>query len=86
MGVRGGICSAAGRGLMGFDIGDLGDKAKDFLESDQVQDALKSEQAEDISDNVLDKLEEVADDATGGKFSDQISAARDAADGAVGTD
>ncbi|MAT17542.1 MAG: antitoxin protein [Leifsonia sp.] len=71
---------------MGFDIGDLGDKAKDFLESDQVQDALKSEQAEDISDNVLDKLEEVADDATGGKFSDQISAARDAADGAVGTD
>ena len=86
MGVRVGICSAAGRGLMGFDIGDLGDKAKDFLESDQVQDALKSEQAEDISDNVLDKLEDVADDATGGKFSDQISAARDAADGAVGTD
>ena len=28
MGVRVGICSAAGRGLMGFDIGDLGDKAK----------------------------------------------------------
>ena len=71
---------------MGFDLGDIGDKAKDFLESDQVKDALDSDQAEDISDNVLDKLEDVVDDVTGGKFNDQISDARDAADDAVGND
>jgi len=48
-----------------------------------VQGALKSEQAEDISDGILDKLEDAVEGATGHKFDDQIKAARDAADGAV---
>ena len=65
-------------------IEDLAGEAQKFLGSEQVQSALKSTQAEDISDNILDKLEDAVDAATGGKFNDQIKAARDAADGAVG--
>jgi hypothetical protein len=65
-------------------IEDLAGEAQNFLGSEQVQSALKSSEAENISDNILDKLEDAVDAATGGKFDDQIKAARDAADGAVG--
>jgi hypothetical protein len=65
-------------------IEDLAGEAQKFLGSEQVQSALKSSQAEDVSDTILDKLEEAVDAATGGKFDDQIKAARDAADGAIG--
>ena len=43
-----------------------------------------SEVVESASDTALDKAAEAADSATGGKFSDQISSAKDAADGAIG--
>lgn len=65
-------------------IEDLAGQAQGFLASDEVQSALKSSQAEGVSDGVLDKLEQAVDDATGGKFHDQISGARDAIDHAVG--
>ncbi|WP_128773602.1 Rv0909 family putative TA system antitoxin [Actinomyces oricola] len=48
--------------------------------------ALSSEKGEKISDQVLDKAGEAAKKATGGKFSSQVDAARDAADKAIGTE
>ena len=70
--------------MAGFD--DITNKAKEFLDSDQVKDALKSEQAEDISDKLLDGVADAANKVTGGKFEGQIDGARDAADKAVGTE
>ena len=67
-------------------IEDLTAKAKEFLSDSRVSDALKSEQAEGISDKVLDGVAETANKVTGGKFEEQIDAARDAADKAVGTE
>ncbi len=69
---------------MGID--DITGKAKEFLESDQVKGMLESEQAEDISDKVLDAVAEAADKVTGGKFSDQIEDVKSNIDGAIGTD
>ncbi|WP_460772548.1 antitoxin [Microbacterium sp. GXF7504] len=53
---------------------------------DKIQAALKSEQAEQISDKLLDGASGVAKKVTGGKFDSQIDGARDAADKAVGTE
>ncbi|MEJ3404802.1 antitoxin [Rathayibacter sp. YIM 133350] len=57
------------------DLGGLGDKAKDFANSDQ---------GEKASDSALDKAGDAADSATGGKFSDKIDAGEKAADDKVG--
>ena len=70
--------------IMGID--DITAKAKEFLNDGRVADALKSEQAEDISDKVLDGVADVANKVTGGKFEEQIDGAREAADKAVGTE
>ncbi|GAB3577436.1 hypothetical protein GCM10027406_11840 [Leifsonia lichenia] len=67
-------------------LDDITNKAKEFLDSDQVKNALKSEQAEDISDKLLDGVADAANKVTGGKFESQIDGARDAADKAVGTE
>ncbi|MET0974293.1 MAG: Rv0909 family putative TA system antitoxin [Leifsonia sp.] len=67
-------------------LDDVTKKAQEFLNSDQVKDALKSEQAEDISDKLLDGVAGAANTVTGGKFESQIDGAKDAADKAVGTD
>lgn len=56
-------------------LGDFADKAKD---------AVKSEKAEGVSDDVLDKGADFANDKTGGKFEDQVNQGRDAVDGQVG--
>lgn len=69
---------------MGID--DITKKAQEFLGDNKVKDALKSEQAEGISDKLLDGVSDVANKVTGGKFSDQIDGARDAADKAVGNE
>jgi len=58
-----------------MDIGGLGDKAKEFLDS---------EQGEQRSDQALDKAEQFADEKTGGKYDQQIDKARDAADDRIG--
>lgn len=69
---------------MGLD--DYTKKAKAFLESDQVKDALKSEKAEGASDKLLDSVSDAAKKVTGGKYDDQINQARDGADKAVGNE
>ena len=53
---------------------------------DNIDAALMSEQAEGISDSILDGVADFANKVTGDKFSDQIKGARDAADGAVGNE
>jgi hypothetical protein len=58
-----------------MDLGGLGDKAKN---------ALDSEQGEKRSDQALDKAEQFADDKSGGKFGAQADKARDAADQRIG--
>jgi hypothetical protein len=58
-----------------MDVGGLGDKAKD---------ALNSEQGEKRSDQALDKAEQLADDRTGGKYDEQTDKAGDMADKRIG--
>jgi MT0933-like antitoxin protein len=58
-----------------MDLGGLGDKAKN---------ALDSEQGEKRSDQALDKAEQFADDKSGGKFDAQADKARDLADQRIG--
>jgi hypothetical protein len=58
-----------------MDLGGLGDKAKD---------ALDSEQGEQRSDQALDKAEQFADDKTGGKFDSATDKAGDLADERLG--
>jgi hypothetical protein len=67
-----------------MDLGDITGKAEAFLNDPKVKDALKSEQAEGISDNILEGVADVVEKATGGKFDEQIEAAKKAADGAIG--
>ncbi len=69
-------------------IEDMTKQAGDFVKenADKVGDALKSEQAEGISDKVLDGVADFAKKVTGGKFDEQIEGARDAADGAIGSE
>ena len=69
-------------------IEDLAKQAGDFAKdnADKIQEALKSEQAEGISDKVLDGAADLANKLTGGKFADQNDGARDAADGAIGNE
>ena len=68
--------------MAGFD--DITKKAQEFLNDDKVKDVLSSQQAEDISDKVLDGVADAAKKVTGGKFDDRIEDARDAADKRVG--
>ena len=65
---------------------DITNKAQEFLNDNKVKDALKSEQAEGISDKLLDGVADVANKVTGGKFEEQIDGARDAADKQVGNE
>ncbi len=69
---------------MGID--DITGKAQEFLNDNKVKEALNSQQAEDISDKLLDGVAGFADNLTGGKFAEQIDGARDAADNAIGTE
>lgn len=68
--------------MAGFD--DITKKAQQFLQDGKVQDALKSDQAEGVSDKVLDGVADAVKKATGGKFDDKIDGARDTADKHVG--
>ncbi|MFJ4296396.1 antitoxin [Curtobacterium sp. NPDC089689] len=70
--------------MAGFD--DITKKAQQFLQDGKVQDALKSEKAEDVSDKVLDGVADAVKKATGGKFDDKIDSARDTADKHVGNE
>jgi hypothetical protein len=68
--------------MAGFD--DITRKAKAFLEEEKVQQALKSERAEEVSDKLLDGLANTAKKVTKGKHDAKIDDARRKADGAVG--
>lgn len=68
--------------MAGFD--DIAKKAQEFLKDEKVKGALKSEQAEGISDKLLDGVAGAVDKATGGKFHGQIDSAREQADKKVG--
>ncbi|KTR54395.1 antitoxin [Curtobacterium oceanosedimentum] len=70
--------------MAGFD--DITKKAQEFLKDGKVQDALKSEKAEDVSDKVLGGVADAVKKATGGKYDDKIDNARDAADERIGND
>ncbi|MBO1902350.1 antitoxin [Leucobacter weissii] len=69
---------------MGID--DLAKQAGDFAKdnADKIQAALKSEQAEDISDKILDGAANLANKVTGDKFADQVGDVRDNLDKQVG--
>jgi MT0933-like antitoxin protein len=71
-----------GRGVV--DLDDVTKKAQEFLSDPKVKDALKSEQAEGISDKLLDGVADAANKVTGGKFEGQIDDARAAADKEIG--
>lgn len=68
-------------------LDDLTDKAKDFIEEnkDKIAEVLDSEQAEDISDKVLDGVSDAAKKVAG-EHADKIDAVRDNIDGAIGTE
>ena len=53
---------------------------------DTVQSALQSDQAEEVSDKVLDSVSGFAKKVTGGKFDEQIEGARDSLDGMIGNE
>jgi hypothetical protein len=74
-------------GAMGS-LDDLTKKAQDFIEEnkDQIQEVLNSEQAEDISDKVLDGVAGAAEKVLGDEHADKIKAVRDNIDGAIGTE
>jgi len=65
---------------------DITNKAKAFLNDNKVKDALNSEQAENISDKLLDGVAGLAKKVTGGKFDEQIDKARDQVDDSIGND
>lgn len=58
---------------------DITKQAQGFLGDDKVKNAMQSEQAEDISDKLLDGVADVANKVTGGKFEERIGGARNAA-------
>ena len=58
-----------------MNFGELGKKAKDFLDTDE---------GEKKSDAVLDKVADFADQRTGGKHAAQIEKGRDLADERIG--
>jgi hypothetical protein len=67
-------------------IDDITKKAQAFLKDNKVQDALKSEKAEEISDKLLDSVANAAKKATGGKHDAKIDQAKAKADKHVGNE
>ncbi|HEY9307527.1 MAG TPA: hypothetical protein VIP82_06945 [Microbacterium sp.] len=69
-------------------LDDITKKAQDFIEDnkDKIADALDSEQAEDISDKLLDGVTEAAKKVLPEEHHDKIDGVRENIDGAVGTE
>ncbi|MFJ2369451.1 hypothetical protein [Microbacterium sp. NPDC087665] len=68
-------------------VGDAVNKGKDFLEQnkDKIAEAVKSDQAEDISDKVLDGVADFAKKIAPGA-SEKIDEIRDSADKSIGNE
>ena len=62
--------------------GKVGEFAKE--NADKVSEALKSDQAESISDKILDGAADLANKVTGGNHADKIAEVRDNLDGKIG--
>lgn len=73
---------------LGKKVSDVADKAQDFARdnADKIQDALHSEQAEAISDKVLDGAADLGNKVTGGKYADKVDEVRDNLDGKIGNE
>ncbi|MBC9945165.1 antitoxin [Leucobacter sp. cx-328] len=73
---------------LGKQAADAAEKAKTFLSenADKVKDALKSEQAESVSDKVLDGLAGFANKVTGGEHADKIDEIKQKLDGSIGNE
>ncbi|MFV0373231.1 Rv0909 family putative TA system antitoxin [Microbacterium sp.] len=71
---------------MGID--DLVNKGKDLYEQnkDKVEDALNSDQAEQVSDNVLDAAAGFVKKLTPDSVDEKIDGVRDSIDGKIGND
>ena len=69
---------------MGLD--DLIGKAGDLLGSEGVQGALHSEQAEQISDTVLDKVGDAVEGVTGHRFDGAVEQGKGTLDGLIGNE
>ena len=69
-------------------LDDITKKAQDFIEDnkDKIADALDSEQAEDISDKLLDGVTEAAKKVLPEEHHDKVDGVRANIDGAVGTE
>jgi len=69
-------------------LDDITKKAQDFIEDnkDKITDALNSEQAEDISDKLLDGVTEAAKKVVPEEHHDKIDGVRENVDGAIGTE
>ncbi|MBP1325333.1 hypothetical protein JOF28_000565 [Leucobacter exalbidus] len=66
----------------------LGKQAGNFVKqnSDKINEAIKSKQAEGISDKLLDGAAGLANKVTGGKFADQVEDVRKNVDGQIGNE
>lgn len=71
---------------MGID--DLVNQGKQFLDQnkDKIGDALKSDQAEEISDNALNAAADFVKKVAPEGIHEHVDNARDAADGAIGNE
>ena len=69
-------------------LDDITKKAQDFIEEnkDKIAEALDSEQAEDISDKLLDGVTEAAKKVVPEEHHDKIDGVRGNIDGAIGTE
>ncbi|GAA3633452.1 hypothetical protein GCM10022200_15720 [Microbacterium awajiense] len=69
---------------MGID--DLVNQGKDFLDQnkDKIEDVMKSEQVEDVSDNVLDAAADFVKKVAPEQFHGTVDDVRDNVDGAIG--
>lgn len=69
-------------------IEDLGKQAGEFIKgnADKINEALHSEQAEGISDKVLDGAADLANKVTGGRFEEQVEEVRSNVDKQVGNE
>jgi len=69
-------------------IEDLVNQGKDFLDQnkDKIGDALKSDQAEDVSDNVLDAAADFVKKVAPDAVDQHVDGVRDSIDGAIGNE
>ncbi|KZX21759.1 Rv0909 family putative TA system antitoxin [Rathayibacter tanaceti] len=69
-----------------MDLGKLGQQAGEFLNSEKAQEVLHSEQAEQISDQALEKGGDIASQVTKGQYDDRIEDLKRQGDSSIGTE